>query len=245
MRNIKLTIEYDGTAYAGWQKQDNAVAIQEVVTKSIERVVGESCNIVGVGRTDAGVHALGYVVNFKSFTNIPLDGLVQAFNSTLPNDIAVKGAEEVAIGFDARRDAKNKLYRYVVMTQDIRSPLMRCRAWLVTWPLDVEAMKRATNVFIGKHDFTSFVSTRTNAENMVREMLSFTVKDKGEGIIEFEVRGVGFLKYMVRNMIGALVTLGRGRVTEDDLRTIMDARDRTKAPVTAPPEGLFFVEAEY
>ena len=252
MRNIKLTIEFDGTEFVGWQIQPGGLrTVQGVMTEAISRFTsagmgGEDVKVTGVGRTDSGVHARAYVLNFLTTTNIPTEGFVKGLNAELPDDVFVKSAEDVSLEFNARRDAKKKTYLYrIVNSGHRRSPLERNRAWSVEEPLDIELMKEAAAVLVGKKDFTSFCAAGSCVSTFVREIFSFTVKDLGDGLIELEVSGSGFLKYMVRIMVGNIVMVGAGKLTIDELRTIIEARDREVASITAPSRGLYFKEVEY
>lgn len=251
MRNIKLTIEFDGTEFVGWQIQPGGLrTVQGVMTEAISRFisagVGGDVKVTGVGRTDSGVHARAYVLNFPTNANIPTEGFVKGLNAELPDDVFVKSAEDVPLEFNARRDAKKKTYLYrIVNSGHRRSPLERNRAWSVEDPLDIELMKEAAAVLVGKKDFTSFCAAGSCVSTFVREIFSFTVKDLGDGLIELEVSGSGFLKYMVRIMVGNIVMVGAGKLTIDELRIIIEARDREVASITAPSQGLYFKEVEY
>jgi tRNA pseudouridine38-40 synthase len=188
---------------------------------------------------------LGQVANFKTSTRIPPRGIMLGLNSVLPRDIVIKDVFEVPEGFDSRRDAKGKTYVYRVLNRPVRSPLLMGGTWLVTEPLDVGVMKRGGRLFTGRKDFTSFRAAGSAAPHSVREIFSFTVEEKGDGLIEFEVRGTAFLRHMVRIMVGTIVELGRGRLSLEEVSAVIDARDRTRAPQTASPEGLFLKEVEY
>lgn len=244
MRNIKLLLEYDGTGYAGWQTQPGLPTVQAALTDAIERLTKTRPVVTGASRTDAGVHAMGQVANFITASTIPLKGVMAGLNSLLPQDIVVKNAEEARLEFDSRKDAKNKTYLYRVFNRGFRTPLFRDRCWSVEHPLDTGLMRKGAALFIGRKDFSSFMAARSDAEHSIREVLSFTVENNN-GFIDFEVRGTAFLRHMVRIMVGCLVTLGRGKITPDCLSAIIEARDRTKAPFTAPAQGLFLKEVEY
>lgn len=247
MRNIKVTIEFDGTDFVGWQIQPGGLrSVQGVITDAVSGFIGEDVKVTGVGRTDSGVHGLAYVLNFTTTTNIPTEGMVKGLNAELPDDLVVKSAEVAPQSFNARRDAKAKTYLYRILNSGYRrSPLERHRAWSVEEALDIERMREGAAVFVGEKDFSSFCASGSSVSTFVREIFSFTVKDSGDNLIELEVRGSGFLKYMVRIMVGNLVMLGRGKLTVDELRAIIDARDRQVALITAPPEGLYFKGVEY
>jgi len=244
-RNIKLILEYDGTAYAGWQIQPGLPTIQGALAGALKEQTGTEHRITGASRTDAGVHAIAQAANFVTSSAIPARGLMAGLNSMLPPDIAVRDAGEAAPGFDARKDALGKTYIYRVFNGGYRTALDRERSWSVFHPLDVGLMREGAGLLIGKKDFSSFRATGCASRHPVREILSFTVEGRAEGFIEFEVRGTAFLRHMVRIMVGTLVTLGRGGITIDEVSAVMEARDRTRAPLTAPPQGLFLKEVEY
>lgn len=244
-RNIKLTLEFDGTAYAGWQVQPEQATVQGTLIHAIERLTGEKVRLTGVGRTDAGVHALAYVANFSTISTIGLKGIRDGLNTLLPEDIAVMSVEEPHLDFNANASAKSKTYLYKVFNGDYRTPLNRHRAWSVSWPLDVEEMRRGAALMVGEQDFTSFCATRSDVEHCVREVLSVDIEEAGSGYLHFTVKGRGFLRHMVRIMVGTLVTVGRGKLSAGDVSKIIEARDRTVAPYTAPPEGLYLLKVEY
>ncbi len=244
MRNIRLLIEYDGTGYAGWQVQDSDPTVQGTIIGGIGKITGEEVALTGASRTDAGVHAMGQVANFRTSSAIPLNGIMGGLNSDLPDDIVIREAVEVPGGFDSRRDAKGKSYLYRVLNRPVRSPLARRSVWLVPDPLDVGLMKQGAALIPGRKDFTSFRAKGSDASHSVREVTSFTVERRGE-FIELEVSGTAFLRHMVRIMVGTIVTLGMGKYALDNVTEIIDAKDRKRAPVTAPPGGLFLKEVQY
>ena len=245
MRNIKLLLEYDGTRYAGWQIQSSKPTVQGTLIHAIKVLTGESVKLVGASRTDSGVHAMGQVANFTTTSSIPLYGIKRGLNSILPGDIAVKEAEEVPPEFHARRSAKSKTYLYRIFNRDYIPPLARNRCWSVFHPLNLELMRQGAEFFLGKKDFTSFMASGCDARTTVREIMEFRVDEAEEGFIEITVRGTAFLRHMVRIMVGTLVTCGLGKITPEDIGRIIEARDRTLANVTAPPQGLFLKEVEY
>ncbi|MBI5560970.1 MAG: tRNA pseudouridine(38-40) synthase TruA [Deltaproteobacteria bacterium] len=245
MRNIKLLLEYDGTGYAGWQTQPGVATVQGALTDAVEKLTADKTKIIGASRTDAGVHAIGQVANFLTPVAIPLKGIMGGLNLLLPHTIAVKSAVEAPLEFDSRKDAKSKTYIYRVFNRGFRTPLFENRYWSVSYPLGIEAMKRGAELLVGKKDFSSFMAARNDAGHPVREVLAFRVDKRGEGFIDFEVKGTAFLRHMVRIMVGMLVTLGRGKIDLDCVSRIIEAKDRRKAPVTAPPQGLVLKEVEY
>ncbi len=245
MRNIKIVLEYDGSRYAGWQVQPSRPTIQGTLARALGELTGADTKVTGASRTDAGVHAVAQVASFTTAASIPLRGIMRGLNSILPGDIAVREVQEVPPGFDARRDAKSKTYLYRVFNRDHPTPLNRFYSWNVFYPLDIGLMQQGALLMVGKKDFSSFRAAGCGARHPVREILSFDVEGRDDGFVEFTVRGTAFLRHMVRIMVGTLVTLGRGKISLEDVKNLVEARDRTRAPLTAPPQGLFLMEVEY
>ncbi|MFQ5585248.1 MAG: tRNA pseudouridine(38-40) synthase TruA [Thermodesulfobacteriota bacterium] len=242
MRNIKLTLEYEGTNYAGWQVQPDGVeTVQGVLSRTLTEFLDEDIKVTGASRTDAGVHALSQVAAFTSVTKIPLIGMQRVINTLLPPDIVITGIEEVALDFDPRRNARSKSYLYRILNRPSPSALNRRFAWHVHSPLDIEPMLRGAQLLIGRMDFASFMAHDSDAAHSIREVTSLDVRKAGD-FVEIEVKGTAFLRHMVRIMVGTLVAIGKGRLSPDDLSSIIAARDRTAAPMTAPPHGLFLKE---
>ncbi len=245
MRNIRLLIEYEGTHYAGWQAQAGHPTIQGKLAEAIEKLTGSPVNLTGASRTDAGVHAWGQVANFKTASRIPLPGIIQALNSILPEDIVIKDAAEVPPDFDSRRNSNGKTYLYRVLNRRYPSSIMRNFTWFVYQPVDVDLMRKGAKHMIGEKDFSSFRAADSDARHSIREVTSIEISEKPEGMIEFEVMWTAFLRHMVRIMVGTLVTLGKGKLKPDDIKTIIEAKNREAAAMTAPPQGLFLVKVEY
>ncbi|CCQ91683.1 tRNA pseudouridine synthase A [Nitrospina gracilis 3/211] len=244
MRRIKLLLEYEGSQYHGWQYQPNGITIQEVLEKRLETITGKKTPVVGSGRTDSGVHAEGQVAHFNTASNMTPRQFLKALNSLLPHDIVVRAVEEVDSDFHARKSAKRKIYRYTLLNRDYPSAL-RCRqAHYVAQPLKVTAMRKAARHLVGKHNFKSFQGAGCEAKSAVREIHDLSIKKRGDWI-EFSVDGSGFLKHMVRNLVGTLIEVGYGRIEPDDIKAILKARDRKKAGPTAPARGLCLVEVFY
>lgn len=244
MRKIKLVLEYDGSKYHGWQFQRNGISIQEAVEKILTRVTKEKTNIVGSGRTDAGVHAEAQVAHFVTHSRMKGEEFLKALNSLLPRDIVVKQVEEVPIEFDARRSATRKIYRYTILNQDHPSAFDYGRSMYIQYPLDVPAMKQAVPHLLGRHDFTSFQGPNSEVKSSVRELYRIDIeRNKNYIVLYFE--GNGFLKYMVRNIVGTLVEVGKGRMQPGRVREILELRDRKKAGPTAQPQGLCLVKVFY
>jgi len=244
MRTILLTIEYDGTAYSGWQRQPNGLAVQQVIEEALCQLLGHQPDLRSSGRTDAGVHAHGMPAVFKTSTNLPLKAFVEGTNRFLPPDIAILNAIEVPNGFKPISDALAKHYRYTILTSAIRSPLRRFQVWHIREKLDVEAMQKAAALFIGHHDFAAFRASNCAAKTTVRRIDSVGVTHEGS-IITIDVVGGGFLKNMVRVMTGTLVEIGRGRFEPEYILRLLQNGDRKQAGVTAPACGLCLIEVYY
>jgi tRNA pseudouridine38-40 synthase len=245
-RNIKLVVAYDGSGYHGWQRQAAGFdTIQERLEQAIARVVGHPVVVFGAGRTDAGVHAAGQVANFYT-TNlaIPVSGLRRAVNARLPRDIVIRSAAEVCEDFHAARSAKGKTYRYRICVSPIR-PVERCGQVYHYWrPLDVRAMREAAAKLLGEHDFRGFASSVEQRENTIRTIRRCEVAENGDEI-RITIRGDGFLYNMVRNIVGTLVEIGRGRWDGDRIDLIFSTRNRSDAGPTAPPDGLSLLCVHY
>lgn len=245
MRNIKLTIEYDGTDFVGWQTQPNGRSIQETLEGVLERLLGEKTPIVGAGRTDAGVHARGQVATLKTARRLPLHAFVLGSNSLLPGDVAVVSAEEVDERFHARHSASGKRYEYRISNRPTRSPLLRRTHWEVYKALDVEAMARAASHIPGERDFSALRAADCNARTTTRVLSRCDVVGRIGGEVVITVEATAFLKQMVRNIAGTLVEVGMGKRDPDSIAALLESRDRTKAGITAPPQGLVMVEVYY
>lgn len=244
MRNIKIILEYDGTNYHGWQSQNNAISIQDVVTRSVFELTGENCEIIGCSRTDKGVHALGHVANFYTNSKIPGDKFANALNTKLPDDIVVKGSEEVASDFHARFNAKGKKYRYIFYNNYFASALLRNRTYHIPKKLDVDNMREAAQLFVGTHDFAAFMASGSSVKSTVRTIYSTSVSKVDDTII-FEIEGNGFLYNMVRIMAGTLSEIGYGKIDGSQILELIQNRNRKLLGKTAPPQGLYLVEVFY
>ncbi len=245
MRNFKMVVEYDGSAYRGWQRQKNGVSIQQVLEEAIKKITGQKVSVIGSGRTDAGVHALNQVASFRCATKLPANSIYLGVNSVLPEDIVVKEMEEVPFEFHAQRDVKSKIYVYKICNQKLRPALGRNYSWFVRFDLDLDKMRHAAKYLIGTHDFSCFCATGTDVQDRVRTIKNIGIKNAQEGNIEIIVEAKGFLKYMVRNIIGTLVEVGRGKREPEEMKKIIDSRDRKIAGATAPAHGLFLMEVIY
>lgn len=244
MKNIKLTIEYEGTRYHGWQIQENAITVQEVLRRAIHGLTGTNANLIGCSRTDVGVHALGQVANFATEANIPPDRFSYALNRMLPEDIVVKKSEEAGMDFHARFCSKGKTYRYLFYNSQFPSALLRHRAYHVSYKLDVEAMREAAGSIIGKQDFSAFRASGSDAKTSVRTITGLTLSER-ENVIAMTITGDGFLYNMVRIIAGTLAEVGAGKLQAGDMADIIASRDRKNAGRTAPSHGLYLVEIYY
>ncbi len=248
MRNLKLTLAYDGTDYAGWQIQPEAATIQGILSSAIGRITGEKVLPQGSGRTDAGVHALAQVATVQTEATIPAANFVVALNDILPASIRVLGAEEVAADFHPRKSAHAKTYRYRIYREAICPPFLARYVWHHPYPLDEKAMCDAAPLVEGEHDFTSFTAVdpergKESISNVRRVLSSHWRREACELI--YEVRGSGFLHHMVRNLVGTFLLVGKGTLKPGDVTTILEAKDRSAAGATAPPGGLYLVNVEY
>ncbi|OGL41777.1 MAG: tRNA pseudouridine(38-40) synthase TruA [Candidatus Schekmanbacteria bacterium RIFCSPHIGHO2_02_FULL_38_11] len=254
MTNFKLKIQYNGTNYSGWQVQPNAVTIEKILTESIEKLLQEKINLTGAARTDAGVHALGQVANFHSSKlflssdNVFLwqnnKNFLRFLNCVLPKDISVKNIEAVDEEFHSRFKSKGKVYKYQIWKSPIHSPFYYPYSWHIWYKLDIESMKEAAKYLVGEKDFASFQGTGCDAKSTVRRIDLIEIKTNGE-LFEIWVKGSGFLKHMVRNMVGTLVKVGTGEISPHIMKDILNAKDRRTAGPTAPAKGLFLVEVKY
>lgn len=245
MRNIKLTIEYDGKLFGGWQKQPNKLNIQGEIEKAIYNVTGEKVELIGSGRTDAGVHSLGQVANFKTDNQtISIDKMPMAINSQLKNSIIIKDAVEVDEKFHSRYNAKHKTYRYVINNSKYGSAINRNYEYHFPIKLDANKMQEAAKYLIGEHDFKAFKSSGTSSKSSIRIIYDAKVYKKDDDIC-IELTGNGFLYNMVRIIAGTLLDVGIGKILPEDIKEIIESKDRQKAGKTLPAQGLFLVKVEY
>lgn len=245
MRNIKLTIEYDGTNYHGWQIQKNAKTVQEYVEKALSKLLETQTGVTGCSRTDVGVHAYGQVATFKTDSVIPAEKFSYAVNNLLPEDIVIQKSEEVSEDFHPRYASKGKRYRYLICNSAHPSALMRNRACHVRPALNFEEMQKAARHFVGQHDFAAFQATGGQVRSTVREIYSLTVAKKEDNVIAIEVTGNGFLYNMVRIIAGTLIYVGMGKLKEEEIPQIIQGLDRRKAGKTVPAQGLYLMEIYY
>jgi tRNA pseudouridine38-40 synthase len=244
LRVVRLTLEYDGTDLAGWQRQDNAATVQQHLEEALEEQLGEPVKTVAAGRTDAGVHAEGQVVSFRTKSDMPLDGIRHGTNSLLPGSIAIRDAADVPPGFHAQKSAVGKIYRYRILARRDRSPLAERFAWRIAKTLDEEAMAAAAAWLVGRHDFSSFRNAGSVETDPVKDLRRLDIR-RADEYLAFELEADGFLYRMVRNLVGTLVQAGHGALSPEAVGEILAARDRTVAGPAAPARGLCLVEVIY
>ena len=255
MRNIKLTLSYDGADFHGWQLQPGLATIQGAVTEAARQITQENIFIQGASRTDAGVHALGQVAHFKTQSQLPATEIQRALNALLPPAIRIVAAEEVGPDFHARWQAQDKTYRYRIYRGQVLPPFDYRRAFHYSGPLDETAMAEAARLFEGEHDFTTFAASSGSEDDdrereMTRvihssEIIRDPARDPERDEIAYVVRGRSFLRYMVRKIVGTLLEVGKGRLAPADIPQIFEARDRSRSGPTVPAEGLYLVALEY
>ena len=238
----RAEVMYDGTAYGGWQIQPNAVTVQEKLQEALKKLTQQDIAVTAAGRTDAGVHALGQVVHFdcdRQFTDI-----ARSINSQLPDDIFVRECVQVSDDFHARYDATRKLYSYMINTAEY-NPLSRTQVYQLCQPLNLAKMREAAVVFTGEHDFTSFNATKlSEMENQVREIYSCRINERN-GIVTVDIMGNGFLRHMVRMIVGTLIEVGKGNLDVEDVRKLLESRDKDAVHYNAPAHGLYLVKIWY
>ncbi|MBQ8297572.1 MAG: tRNA pseudouridine(38-40) synthase TruA [Ruminococcus sp.] len=244
MRNLKVTIAYRGTKYHGFQRQSNALTVQEVVEKHISKVLNEPVTITGCSRTDTGVHANMFCFNVKTNSRIACRGFVRGVNGELPDDISVLACEEVSEDFHARFDCKGKEYIYKIHCSESKNPFASDLMLHYRRPFDLEAVRKAAKHFVGTHDFSSFCADCTNVSTTVRTIYSFEIEKCGDTVIML-VKGDGFLYNMIRIMAGTLIDVSEKRISPDDIPSILEARDRLKAGRTAMAHGLYLNRVFY
>ena len=245
MRILKLTLSYDGTRLVGWQRQAEGESVQGVLEDALARFEGGPVTVHGAGRTDAGVHALGQVASVEVTFGHDVATLARALNAQLPEDVRVLSVEEALPGFHARFSARSKSYRYCIRNGAVASPFERAYAWHVPQPLDVDAMRQAASRLLGPHDFSTFRSVGTDVPDAVRTLHTSDVLGDAGALLTYEVSGDGFLRHMVRAIVGTLVEVGRGWRDPAQMDALLQARDRARAGATAPPHGLFLVRVDY
>ena len=260
MRNIKLIIEYDGTNYAGWQIQKSNIknqiskfkTIQETLETVLQKILQENVKVIGSGRTDSGVHALAQTANFRTNSQLPVSKIQKALNSLLPKDISIKEIGEADEDFHSRYSAKSKIYRYFILNSETRSAFLNKYAWHVPYRLNINLMRKEAAALLGRHDFKSFRASGSSVKTTVRtikklsiKILNYTLSAQRYKLIVIDIESEGFLYNMVRNIVGTLVEIGRGRFQEGSLKKILLAKNRKQAGPTTPAQGLFLIEVKY
>ena len=250
MRNLKVTVSYDGTEFSGWQVQPDAVTVQGTLASVIGRITGKKVLPQGSGRTDAGVHALAQVMTFVTESSVPTENFLKAMNGILPASVRVLEVVEAPPEFHARHSARAKTYRYRIYRESICPPFLARYVWHYPYPLDEEAMARAAGMVVGEHDFTSFAAVDPERSREgepvlnIRKIFSSAWERVGDELI-YTVRGSGFLHHMVRNLVGTFILVGRGMLLAEEIRRILQQHKRSAAGATAPPSGLYLVGVEY
>jgi len=244
-RNIKLVLEYDGSAYHGWQRQAGSLSLQEVIESRLGVMLGNRVGIRASGRTDAGVHAKGQVVNFHTRTRLTTDEILRGLNSLLPSDIVVLRTEEMDQSFHARFSAVSKVYEYHILNRPVPSALLRNYAWHVRRPLAVEAMDECLKRICGRHNFSAFMATGSQASSTERNMLRAELVWLRPDRLKFTYEANGFLRRMVRNLTGTIVEVGKGKRTARDFDRIIRSGERKQAGMTAPGHGLYLISVNY
>jgi tRNA pseudouridine38-40 synthase len=244
-KNFMLTIEYDGRAFHGWQRQSIEPTIQGEIENALMTMTGQKIALTGSGRTDAGVHAYGQVANFLCETTLTPEAFQRGLNSLLPGDIVITACAPVPEKFNARYDAKSKIYQYRILNRRLPMAIERKYAWHVPQPLDIDAMHRACAQVIGTHDFKAFEGSGSPRAHTTRRVIRAELVQNKEGRLVFEIEGEGFLRFMVRNILGTLVSVGLSKISPDDFKQILLSRDRNLAGITAPAHGLFLMQVKY
>lgn len=244
MRNIKLTIAYDGFGYNGWQRQKNGLGVETVVENACEKLFNQEINIIGCSRTDSGVHAIGQVATFLVDSKIPVEKIPYALNTRLPDDIVINKAEEMPLDFHPRYHGKQKTYQYLIYNDNFMLPQYRNYMEFQYKQLDIDLMKQAAKNFLGTHDFIAFSSKGSSVQSTIRTIHSIDVTKEGK-IISIYVTGDGFLYNMVRKIAGTLIDVGKGKRYPQDIINIIESKERKRASKTAPACGLTLVNIEY
>jgi tRNA pseudouridine38-40 synthase len=244
-KNIRLILEYDGSRYHGWQRQVDGLTIQGIIEEKIQMMTREPVSLIASGRTDAGVHALNQVCHFITKTKIDPNALQRGLNALLPDDILIKKAEHVPLDFHAMYNAKSKTYEYRILNRKEPDVFLRSYAWHIERALSIVEMHKCISLLCGKHDFSSFRSTGSGNRNPVREMMRAELQGPDQGLLRFVFEADGFLRHMVRNIVGTVVEVGQRKMEFAEFSEIFHSKDRRRAGLKAPPQGLFLVEVKY
>ena len=244
-KNFKLLIEYDGSHYHGWQRQKGDRSIQGEIEAALETITAGRVTLIGSGRTDAGVHALGQVANFQCDTGLEPAALMNALNSLLANDIVIMACDPVHASFHARYDVRSKVYQYRILNRALPAAIGRQYAWFIRKTLNPEAMRAALTHIIGRHDFRAFEGTGSVRQHTIRHVFSAELTEQQGRFLIFQIEADGFLRYMVRNIVGTLVDVGLEKLNPHDFKRILDSKDRSQAGATAPAHGLTLIKVNY
>lgn len=244
-KTFKLIIEYDGSDFHGWQRQKSDRSVQETIEKALAVMTRETVPIIGSGRTDAGVHALGQVASFTTRARLDAEALRNGLNSLLPDDVVIKNCDLMPAGFHARFDVVSKHYRYHILNRPIAPAIGRQFVWHIRNPLDIPSMCTAADGLLGTYDFKAFEGAGSPRSHTVRTVSVSAVKETGGGNLTYDIAANGFLRFMVRNIVGTLVDVGLGKTPAEQVPHILQSRDRSRAGATAPPQGLFLVDVCY
>ena len=245
IKNFKITIEYDGTRYHGWQRQKNDRTIQEEIEKAVLTIIGQKVSLTGSGRTDAGVHAHAQVANFQCETNLGPQDIFGGLNSLTADDVVIRRCEEVEASFHARYDVKSKTYVYKILNRPNPTAIGRQYAWYIRKELNLDAMRAASVHLIGKHDFKAFEGVGSPRAHTTRTIFKASLIKEQDGYLTFEIEADGFLRFMVRNIVGTLVNVGLGKISPADFKGILESKNRDQAGATAPAHGLFLKKVRY
>jgi len=244
-KNIKLRLAYDGHHYHGWQRQKNDVTIQGIIEEKVKKMLGKPVKLIASGRTDAGVHAVNQVCNFITQSDLSPNVVKRGLNSLLPNDILIKTAEYVPLEFHSRFSAKNKAYEYRILNGEEPDIFTRRYLWHIREPLDTEEMARALSLLLGRHDFSSFRSSGSDNKDPVRLVTKALLYGPENKLLRINMEAEGFLRHMVRNIVGTVVEVGLGKIDWKRFKKIFESRDRRLAGVKAPSQGLFLINVQY
>lgn len=244
-KNIRLNLAYDGSRYHGWQRQDNALTLQETIEEKIEMMVCEPVKLIASGRTDAGVHAVNQVCNFKTRSNMDPGTIKKGLNGLLPDDIFVRDAAYVPPEFHSRYSAKSKVYEYRILNEENPDVFRRKYVWYIHTPLDIQVMAKCLAHLLGRYDFSSFRSSGSGNRDPVRSILRAELRETERSLLRVVIEADGFLRHMVRNIVGTVVEAGLGRIGLGGFEKILESRDRRSAGIKAPPQGLFLMDVQY